>query len=134
MFWFIIIIIFTAAIPFINLLLFLFQNGGLSNTVAKSVKKTNNLDDVWTQIDIEDAGRDYSDFDLFYVVIALYLIISLTFIVYSCFFGPTLKKRLKLFFMVDNILICMIATNIAYAYLHIICFTTTYKTDENFMI
>jgi hypothetical protein len=98
------------------------------------VKKTNNLDDVWTQIDIEDAGRDHSDFDLFYVVIALYLIISLTFIVYSCFFGPTLKKRLKLFFMVDNILICMIATNIAYAYLHIICFTTTYKTDENFMI
>jgi hypothetical protein len=92
------------------------------------VKKTGNIEDVWNQIAIKNAGRD-TDFALFYVVIALYLLISLTFIVYSCFFGPTIKKRLKLFFMVDNILICMIATNIAYAYLHIICFTTTYETD-----
>lgn len=36
--------------------------------------------------------------------------------------------------MVDNILISMIATNIAYAYLHIICFTTTYETDLNLVI
>ena len=36
--------------------------------------------------------------------------------------------------MVDNILICMIATDIAYAYLHIICFTTTYETDTNLVI
>jgi hypothetical protein len=36
--------------------------------------------------------------------------------------------------MVDNILITMIATDIAYAYLHIICFTTTYETDELMMI
>ena len=39
-----------------------------------------------------------------------------------------------MFFMVDNILICMIATNIAYAYLHIVCFSTTYKTDENLVV
>lgn len=36
--------------------------------------------------------------------------------------------------MVDNILICMIATDIAYTYLHIINFTTTYETDLNMII
>lgn len=66
------------------------------------------------------------DFQLFYIVIVLYILISLFFMVYSCQFGPNLLKRVKLFFMIDNILICMISTNAAYAYLHIVSFTTTY--------
>lgn len=74
------------------------------------------------------------DFSLFYIVIAFYILISLTFITYSCFFGPTLIKRIKLFFMIDNILICMVSTNVAYAYLHIASFTTTYETDYNYVI
>lgn len=36
--------------------------------------------------------------------------------------------------MVDNILISMIGADVAYAALHIICFTTTYETDENMVI
>lgn len=36
--------------------------------------------------------------------------------------------------MVDNILITMIGSDVAYAALHIICFTTTYETDINMVI
>lgn len=36
--------------------------------------------------------------------------------------------------MVDNILITMIGADVAYAALHIICFTTAYETDDNMVI
>lgn len=62
------------------------------------------------------------------MVIGLYAFITVVFTVYSCQF-VTLWKRFKLFVMVDNIMICMLATDVAYAALHIVSFTSVYSTD-----
>jgi hypothetical protein len=57
MIWFFAIVLCTSAVPVINLLLLLYQPGGLSNTVAKNVKKSINLDEIWSQIAVVNAGR-----------------------------------------------------------------------------
>lgn len=51
------IVICTTAIPIVNLILFIYQSGAHSNAVAKNVIKSTNLDDVWAQIAIKNAGR-----------------------------------------------------------------------------
>jgi hypothetical protein len=80
--------------------------------------------DIWEQIQLKNAGRG-DNFIFFYIVMALYVGISFLLIFYSCYFS-NIKERIKLFLMVDNILITMIGTDVAYAAMHIICFTTTY--------
>lgn len=61
-------------------------------------------------------------------MLGLYTIITVLFTVYSCQFA-SLWQRFKLFVMVDNIMICMLATNVSYAALHIVSFTTVYSSD-----
>lgn len=64
-------------------------------------------------------------------MIGLYAAITALFAFYSCQFA-SLWQRFKLFVMVDNIMICMLATDVAYAALHIVSFTAVYSSDEEY--
>lgn len=112
------VVLCTAGVPFINLLLFWFQPFELARGIDKENYRINNL------------GR-LEDFMYFYIVMGLYGGVSLLFIVYSCYF-TSLWERFKLYLLVDNILICMLAADVAYAALHIVSFTATYSTDDEY--
>jgi hypothetical protein len=115
MLWFIIITICTLGIPLTNLFLYQFQPISLARGIDK-----NNLS-------FNDISRS-TDYDLFYVAMALYIIMSAFFGIFSSFFAD-FKERLKIHILVDNISLCLWGTNISYAALHIINFTGSYSQD-----
>jgi len=41
------------------------------------------------------------------------------------------RKRLKLYLLIDNMLICGLATDVAYGAIHILSFASIYNTDDN---
>lgn len=115
MLWFIIITICTLGIPLTNLFLYQFQPISLARGIDK-----NNLS-------FNDISRS-TEYDLFYVAMALYIIMSAFFGIFSSFFAD-FKERLKIHILVDNISLCLWGTNISYAALHIINFTGSYSQD-----
>ena len=64
---------------------------------------------------------------------AIYIVITACFIVYSSFFS-TLMERIKIYFLLDNIMVCMLGADVAYAALHIVNFTASYSSDEYYFI
>jgi hypothetical protein len=114
---YVLIVVCTAAIPFINLMLFYFQPFELGRIVNVS------------NPDVTQGRSD--DFTYFYIVMGMYCFVTTVFVSYSCFF-TTLWERAKLYAMVDNILITMLAADVAYAALHVVTFTATYSTDDEY--
>ena len=115
------IIICTFGVPFANLFLFQFQPVSL----ARGAIDPNNLQ-------INNVGRS-SDYTMFYIAMAIYIVVTAVFIVYSSFF-TTVMERIKLYFLLDNIMVCMLGADVSYAALHIVNFTASYSTDDYYFI
>lgn len=59
---------------------------------------------------------------------ALYLYISATILGYTWYF-TTFMRRIKLIFMVDHLLLVLLASNVCYTGLQILCFGTIYNAN-----
>lgn len=70
---------------------------------------------------------------MFYVAMAIYIVITVCFIVYSHFF-TNLMERIKIYFLLDNIMVCMLGADVSYAALRIVNFTASYSTDDYYFI
>lgn len=64
---------------------------------------------------------------------AIYIVVTACFVVYSHFFAD-LMERIKVYFLLDNIMVCMLGADVAYAALHIVNFTASYSSDEYYFI
>ena len=106
--------------PLINLMLFFFQPSGL---VASAVISKTHITDLGTT----------TDFKLFYVAMALYLYIISTLAILTLH-SSTLKKVLALTFIVDHVLMVMLAANVTYTGLHLLAFSTDYSSDDDTFI
>jgi hypothetical protein len=78
-------------------------------------------------LSFENLGK-IEDYNLFYVTMALYALLIGVFVFYTFQFS-TPKERFKQYFLVDNILICMLAADVTYAALHVIYFCGIYSSD-----
>ena len=70
---------------------------------------------------------------MFYIAMAIYIVVTAVFIVYSSFFS-TMMDRIKTYFLLDNIMVCMLGADVSYAALHIVNFTASYSSDEYYFI
>jgi hypothetical protein len=85
-----------------------------------------------TNLEINNVGRS-SDYAMFYIAMAIYIVVTAVFIVYSCFF-TTMMERIKTYFLLDNIMVCMLGADVSYAALHIVNFTASYSSDDYYFI
>jgi len=106
-----------AAIPLINLMLFFFQPSGLVSSTGLSKTPITNLGTV-------------QDHKLFYIAIAIYIYIILSLIVVSCRWVE-LRKMLKLVFLVDHVMMIMLAADVTYIGLHLLTFSTVYDSNAD---
>lgn len=70
---------------------------------------------------------------MFYIAMAIYIVVTAVFIVYSSFFA-TMMERIKTYFLLDNIMVCMLGADVSYAALHIVNFTASYSSDDYYFI
>lgn len=115
------IVICTFGVPFANLFLFQFQPVSLARGAIDPAN-----------LSINNIGRS-TDYAMFYVAMAIYIVITACFIVYSLYF-TNMMERIKIHFLLDNIMVCMLGADVSYAALHIVNFTASYSSDEYYFI
>jgi hypothetical protein len=45
-----------------------------------------------------------------------------------------MMERIKTYFLLDNIMVCMLGADVSYAALHIVNFTASYSSDDYYFI
>jgi len=98
-------------------MLFFFQPSGLVSSTGL------------TKTPITDLGT-IQDYKLFYIAMGIYVYITTTLIFVACRFAE-LKKMLKLIFLVDHLMMVMLAANVTYIGLHLLTFSTVYNSNED---
>lgn len=118
--WFVLFCLCTAMLPCTNLTLFFFQPTALSKAIDLST----------TSLDPKGPN---TNFEIYYILIGCYIFIIIANIVYSWQLG-TCTKRIKLYLLLDGLVIAMLATDVAYIVLHLKSFCIVYvKNYDNLL-